>query len=72
MAVLTQSSAPQVPFLDRIQVRIDDVRARLAQYRVFRQTLNELGALSNRELADLGLHRSQVRRLAYEAAYEAR
>ena len=33
---------------------IDRARTAIAQYRSYRQTLTELGALSNRELADLG------------------
>ncbi|XDA99437.1 DUF1127 domain-containing protein [Sulfitobacter sp. LCG007] len=41
---------------------------RQARRRVFRTTLNELQALSNRELADLGLHRSELRRIALEAS----
>lgn len=35
----------------------------------YRRTLNELQALSGRELADLGLHRSMLKRIALEAAY---
>ena len=31
--------------------------------------MNELQGLSNRELADLGLSRSEIRRVAYHAAY---
>lgn len=46
-----------------------DLQERIARYRLYRQTVNELGALSNRELADLGLCRSQIRALAYEVAY---
>jgi uncharacterized protein YjiS (DUF1127 family) len=42
---------------------------RLARYRVYRQTLAELGHLSERELADLGIHRSQITSIATEAAY---
>ena len=41
----------------------------LARRRVYRQTLNELRALSSRELGDLGIHRSMITRVAYEAAY---
>lgn len=37
--------------------------------RTYRRTLNELQALSNRELADLGIVRSQIRGIALEAAY---
>jgi uncharacterized protein YjiS (DUF1127 family) len=41
----------------------------LARRRVYRQTYTELSALSTRELADLGITRSMISRLAYEAAY---
>ncbi len=44
---------------------------RLARRRLYRQTLNELSALSDRELADLGLHRSQIAEVAIEAVYKA-
>ncbi|MCB1332130.1 MAG: DUF1127 domain-containing protein [Roseivivax sp.] len=51
-----------------------NLRARIADYfsrrRVFRTTLRELQALSDRELADLGLHRSMLRRIAQQAANE--
>jgi len=39
------------------------------QYIVFRRTYEELSALSSRELSDLGISRSMITRLAYEAAY---
>ena len=42
---------------------------RRAKYRMYRETLAELSGLSNRELADLGLHRSMLTRVAYQAAY---
>ena len=42
---------------------------RLADYRQYLKTLDELGALSDRELADLGLTRLQVRDVAYESVY---
>lgn len=48
-----------------------DWRAALERRRVYRQTLNELLALSDRELADLGLHRSQLRSIAWQAAHDA-
>lgn len=37
--------------------------------RVYTQTVTELGALSDRDLADLGLHRSMIRAVAKDAAY---
>lgn len=42
-----------------------DARARRAAYR---QTVYELGSLSNRELADLGIYRSMIRQIATDVA----
>ena len=42
---------------------------RRAQRRVYIATRDELGALSDRELSDLGLSRTEIRRVAFEAAY---
>ena len=42
--------------------------ARQAKRRVYKTTLNELAALSNRDLADLGIARCEIRRIATEAA----
>ncbi|TXB70067.1 DUF1127 domain-containing protein [Paracoccus aurantiacus] len=47
-------------------VRLQEARARRA---VYRQTVSELSNLSNRELDDLGLHRSMITRIATEAAW---
>ncbi len=53
-----------------IAALIETAKTRFVRYRVYRQTVNELSALSNRELADLGLHRSIIRRVAMQAADE--
>lgn len=45
------------------------LRDALARRKVFRETLRELKGLSNRELADLGISRSMITRVATEAAY---
>lgn len=37
--------------------------------KMYRTTVDELSALSNRDLADLGLGRADIRRVALEAAY---
>ncbi len=39
------------------------------QRRVYRLTLRELGALNDRDLADLGIHRAMIDSIAREAAY---
>jgi uncharacterized protein YjiS (DUF1127 family) len=47
------------------------VRKAFADYRLYRQTLAELDALSNRELRDLGLSRLSIRQVAYDSVYGA-
>ena len=39
-----------------------------ARQAAYRQTLNELRALTDRDLADLGIARADIRRIALEAA----
>jgi uncharacterized protein YjiS (DUF1127 family) len=46
-------------------------RKAIADWRSYRQTYEELEALSDRELADLGLSRHSIRDVAREAAYGA-
>jgi uncharacterized protein YjiS (DUF1127 family) len=46
-----------------------DLVARWGRYRLYRLTLSELSNLTARDLADIGLNRSQVRAKAYEIAY---
>ena len=48
---------------------LDAAAARQAKRAIYRKTFNELASLGDRDLADLGLHRSQIRRIATEAAY---
>ena len=43
---------------------------RFQKARTFRKTLNELSALPDATLADMGLHRSMLRRVAFQAVYE--
>lgn len=44
---------------------------RYAQHKIYRNTLSELRALSNRELADLGMSRSMLRSVAWQAAQDS-
>jgi len=46
-------------------------RQSMADYRIFRQTLEELESLSDRELDDLGLSRAALRDVAHQAVYAA-
>ena len=45
---------------------------RFADYRAYRHAVNELSLLSAHDLADLGLHRSEIQRVAYELVYGTR
>ena len=51
---------------------IANFSARYARYKIYRSTLNELASLSNGELRDMGLCRSQIRSVAFEHAYDNR
>lgn len=65
------NTATQGAVASRFSALFDTLRTGLAKRKLYHNTLNELQVLSDRELADLGLHRSMLRRIAYEAAYEA-
>ncbi|SLN26308.1 hypothetical protein PSA7680_01148 [Pseudoruegeria aquimaris] len=70
MAIASNITTTNAGAFDRIQAAFRALSERVAQYKVYRATINELQELSNRELADLGISRSMIKRLAYEAAYE--
>jgi uncharacterized protein YjiS (DUF1127 family) len=48
----------------------DQIRQALAKRKVYRATLFELSTLSDRDPKDLGIPRSNIKRLAMEAAYD--
>ncbi|NOD92251.1 DUF1127 domain-containing protein [Ruegeria sp. HKCCD4884] len=68
MAVASTQTAPKSAPAFGLNTLVENAKTRFARYRMYRQTVNELSYLSNRELADLGLHRSMIRRVAMQAA----
>lgn len=63
--------APVRPAINnRVGVFLTGVSQRFAQYRTYRRTLDELEALTDRELADLGVSRQLLSAVAYRAAYD--
>jgi len=66
MAYLNTTTAPTLS--DRIGGIFSDLMARYRRHQLYRETFNGLSALSNRELADLGLYRGDLRRVAAEAS----
>lgn len=49
---------------------VGNITERVQRYKTYRRTLEELEALSDRELIDLGISRTQMRGIAYRAAYD--
>ncbi|MGI3170761.1 DUF1127 domain-containing protein [Pseudooceanicola sp. C21-150M6] len=68
MAMMTETRAHVAHggFFTRIVTGLSE---RYAQNKAYRKVVAELSALNDRELRDLGLHRSMIRSLAYEEAY---
>ena len=55
---------------NRLSGLMGALSARYTRYKTYRVTLDELEALSDRDLADLGIARSMIRSIAYKAAYD--
>ncbi|MEP4038056.1 DUF1127 domain-containing protein [Pseudophaeobacter sp.] len=70
MAAVNQIATPKSVFSALPTAWIDELSTKFTRYRLYRQTYNELSELTGRELADLGLNRSMIKRVAYQAAYE--
>ena len=69
MAYVSINSGVQNQFLGRVSDYFAGVRQSFADHRLYRQTLDELHGLSSRELADLGMYRGDLHRIAREAVY---
>lgn len=57
------------PLRDMIARAVQNLQLMAQRRRVYLQTLSELTALSDRDLIDLGLHRSMISAVAKDAAY---
>ncbi|SEP23079.1 Uncharacterized conserved protein YjiS, DUF1127 family [Salinihabitans flavidus] len=69
MALATQHSFARTGLGAWMAATVAAVTDTLRKRHAFRKTVTELSALSDRELADLGLNRSAIRSVAYQAAY---
>lgn len=69
MSIMDVFTPPRSGQAARVGGIFNEITLRVQQYRTYRQTLEELEALSDRELLDLGLSRTQLRGIAYRAAY---
>jgi len=70
MAFATETRSTGASIVERIAAYAEEFKTRRAQYRMYRQTVKELSALTARELDDLGVHRSMIQSIAHEAAYK--
>lgn len=69
MAYVNSSRQVSVSFGDRIVALVKVVGQSMQRRRVYLETLNELNGLSDRDLADLGILRTDIGQVAREAAY---
>ena len=65
----TTARADILSFRDLLVRPLHSLQMMTRRHRVYQQTLNELRALSDRDLTDLGLHRSMIEAVAKDAAY---
>ncbi len=70
--VLNQGNVRNQAATGRFAKMVADLRDYMARRSVYRQTLNELDQLSDRDLSDLGMSRANIRSVAYEAAWGAK
>ncbi len=68
---MTQSTAyaAHSPVADAAGGLIGRLRRALSDYRHYSSTVAELQLLSDRELADLGIHRSSISDIAHKSVY---
>ncbi|MBA3911699.1 MAG: hypothetical protein C0524_17945 [Rhodobacter sp.] len=69
MAYVNTNRIARKGFLDRIADLRNGVVTAIRQRRIYGQTAAELNALTDRELADLGIVRASIAEIAREAAY---
>ncbi|MCZ0962075.1 DUF1127 domain-containing protein [Paracoccus benzoatiresistens] len=65
----THNAAASLGFAGRLMAAIQRMQENRARRAIYRQTVRELNALTNRDLADLGINRTMIARLAREAAW---
>jgi len=71
MAIASGIRSVETRLFDRIANIVAGLREQMVRHGMYRETLRELSNLSDRELADIGLHRSQITAIALKAAYGA-
>jgi len=69
MTTVTEFNVTAPSFGAALTARWTALREQMAKRAVYRKTISELQSLTDRELADLGIHRSAIKGIAHEAAF---
>jgi uncharacterized protein YjiS (DUF1127 family) len=69
MATLNATRTSTLGLVERLTLAIATVKTNVRKYALYRQTLRELNALTDREMNDLGIHASMIEQIAREAAW---
>ena len=64
----TQAYSVSERVLDTVGQTLERAAARMAHYRIYRESLYELSSLRDRDFEDLGLDRGALKEIAKEAA----
>ena len=72
MAYVQPETNLAASFFENLATIVRNMFNRYNQYRLYSKTVSELRSLNGRDLADLGLSRSMIERVAYSAVYEGR
>ncbi len=71
MATVQNTTFAGVSLKARFDATLASLMNAAKRRKVYKTTFNELSDLTNRELADLGIARSHIRRIAIEASQNA-
>lgn len=71
MAYLSSQRETGFSLSGMVSNAVAGVKAAIVRRAVYNRTLAELNGLSDRDLADLGIHRVQIAEVASQAAYHA-
>ncbi len=69
MAYMNTTRTGNGSVLERVSAALANVKTAVSKQRLYSRTVRELSGLTDRELADLGIHRSSIGGIAGQAAY---
>jgi len=69
MALLNATLSGTPRLSERVQAVLASLKQAARRRAVYKRTVRELRALTEREMADLGIHPAMINEVAHEAAY---